>query len=174
MFAIRLITPLLIIAFLSDTRQQSHQEVDHIHKMTVNGVSESRVVFVDVEITNDLDAPIVVPSCGQLLQKYVVCFPPAFFEQFDGAAWKRVEPTKDHILGELTAPPLVKIDPRKSIEVRADFPPEVYDWASGQPVRLVISAWPASDKNRARKNEIRYVSGPLQPPSVGHMAFSPQ
>jgi hypothetical protein len=68
MFTIRPIVLLLIIAFSSDTRQQSNQEVDHVRKMTVNGVSESRVVFVEVEIANDLDAPIVVPSCGQLLQ----------------------------------------------------------------------------------------------------------
>src|SRR5689334_20156792 len=174
MFAIRLIVLLLIILFLTDTRQKSSRETDRVHKMTVNGVSESRVVFVEVEIANDLDAPIVVPSCGQLLQKYVVCFPPAFFEQFNGAGWKRVEPTKNHILAELTAPPLVKIAPRESIEVRADFPPEVYDWASGQPVRLVISAWPASNKTKTQENEIRYVTGPLQPPSVGHLAFSPQ
>jgi len=174
MFAIRLIVLPLTILFLSGTRLQNSQEVNHTHKMTVNDVSESRVVFVGVEIANDLDAAIVVPSCGQILQKHVVCFPPAFFEQFNGAVWKRVEPTKHHLLGELATPPLVKIDPGKSIEVRADFPPEVYDWASGQPVRLVISAWPASDIRRTPKNEIRYVTGPLQPPSVGHMAFSPQ
>jgi len=150
------------------------QESEHSRHMAVNSVGESRVVSIEITITNDLDSQIVLPSCGQLLKKQVVCFPPAFFEQYDGSAWKRVQDKDDHLFGEFATPPLVTIDPHASIEVHAAFPPDTYKWEAGQPVRLVIPTWPVADKARAPGNRIRNVTGPLQPPSAGRTAFLPQ
>lgn len=150
------------------------QEADQSHDMAVNKVGEARVVSIEVTIVNDLDSPIVMPSCGQSLKQQVVCFPPAFFEQYDGTAWKRVQNKGDHIYGEFANPPLATIEPHGSIEVHAGFPPETFKWEHGQAVRLAIPTWLASDKTRAYKNAIRYVTGPLQPPSVGRLAFLPQ
>jgi hypothetical protein len=103
-----------------------------------------------------------------------VCFPPAFFEQYDGSVWKRVQNKGDHIYGEFANPPLATIEPHGSIEVHAGFPPERFKWEPNQAVRLVIPTWPAVDKTRAPKNEIRYATGSLQPPSAGRVAFQPQ
>ena len=150
------------------------QESEHSHHMAVNSVGESRVISIEVTITNGLDSQIVMPSCGQLLKKQVVCFPPAFFEQYDGSVWKRVQDKDGHLFGELVTPPLVTIEPHASIEVHAAFPPDTYKWEAGQPVRLVIPTWPIADKTRAPGNRIRNVTGPLQPPSVGRMSFFPQ
>jgi hypothetical protein len=130
--------------------------------------------ILEVTIANDLDAPIVVPSCGNLLAQYIVCFPPAFFEQYDGSVWKRVKDKGDHLYGELASPPVVRIEPGKSIEIRAPFPPGTYKWEAGQLVRLIIPIWPASDANRTSKNRILYMTGPLQAPDSGRMSFLPQ
>lgn len=160
--------------FVALALPQGEQRADRTHEMAVNGVGEARFISMSVTIANDLDSQVVMPSCGNILEEYVVCFPPAFLEQYDGSVWKRVSDKSDHLYGELAAPPLVTINPGASVRVRADFPPDTYEWKPDQPVRLVIPLWPASDKTRAPANRIRYVSPPLQPPSVGRLAFEPQ
>jgi len=104
----------------------------------------------------------------------LVSYPQAFFEQYDGSSWKRVQDKDDHLFGEFATPPLATIEPHASIEVHAAFPPDTYKWEAGQPVRLVIPTWPVADKTRAPENRIRNVTGPLQPPSAGRTAFLPE
>ena len=153
---------------------QGRQKADHSHKMVVNGVGEAHIVFINVTVLNDGNSEVVMPSCGHLVDEYVVCFPPAFFEQYDGAAWRKVKDKGDHMYGEFAAPPLVNIQPGASIQVRASFPPDTYAWQSDQPVRLVIPIWPAADKTRTPQNSIRYVTPSLQAPNAGRLAFLPQ
>src|ERR1700760_3178120 len=76
---------------------QSEKKIDHSqHEMTVNGARESLGVSIDVTIVNDLGMKLVMPSCGQLIDKYVVCLPPAFVEHYDGREWQRVKEKGDH------------------------------------------------------------------------------
>ena len=159
---------------LSLASKHNQRENDDARRMAINHVSEAHVVSIDVTITNDSDFAIVMPSCGTLLQQYVVCFPTAYFEQYDGANWKRVDFEPHHLYGELPEPPLTPINPHASIQVHAAFSPDTYSWRQDQNVRFVIPTWPASDKGRTNKNEILFVTGPLKPPSVGRLAFLPQ
>jgi len=81
---------LLIVALVSvfwrlPSHRPTDQQADYSRHMAVNSVGEARVVSIEVTIANDFDSPIVMPSCGQSLKQQVVCFPPAFFEQFDGS-----------------------------------------------------------------------------------------
>jgi hypothetical protein len=101
---------------------QGGQKTDRTHEMKVNGVGEARFISMSVTIANDLDSQVVMPSCGNILEEYVVCFPPAFLEQYDGSAWKKVEDKGGHLYGELAAPPLVTIEQGSSIRVCATFP----------------------------------------------------
>lgn len=162
-----------IIALAAHRRNEA--KANRPREMAVNGVGDARVVSIDVTIVNDTGANLVMPSCGQLLtNKYVVCLPPAFLEQFDGSDWKKVGDKGDHMYGELAEPLLTNVEPGASIRAHADFQPDLHEWQAAQPVRLVIPLWPASDKNREPENRIRYVTPPLQPPSAGRLAFEPK
>jgi len=138
----RVYVTLLIVGSISAVfaaHLESEKKTDHSqHEMTVNSARESLGVSIDVTIVNDLGMKLVMPSCGQLIDKYVVCLPPAFVEQYDGKEWQRVKDKGDHMYGELAAPPIANIEPGKSIGVHAGFPFNSYEWHRDQPVRLVI------------------------------------
>ncbi|HET9364822.1 MAG TPA: hypothetical protein VFP71_07465 [Candidatus Angelobacter sp.] len=161
------------LVVLSPNRRGA-QQTDHERNMAVVKVSESHVVSIEVTIINELEAPILMPSCGTLLQEYVVCFPTAYFEQYDGVGWKKVEFEPNHLYGELADLPLTKIAPHASMQVHAAFSPDDYVWERDQKVRLVIPTWRASDKSRTDKNRILYATGPLNAPSAGRLAFLPK
>lgn len=153
---------------------QTGEKTNQFHEMAVSGVGDVRAISMNLTIVNDLGAKLVVPSCGQLIDEYVVCLPPAFVEQYDGAAWRRVKDKGGHMYGELATPPLVSIEPGATIRVQAGFPFDSYEWHPNQPVRLVVPVWPASETNRTPESRILYVTPPLQPPSAGELAFEPK
>jgi len=163
-----------ISAALAATHLQSERKAAQSHEMTVNSARETLGVSIDVTIINDLGVKLVMPSCGQIIDKYVVCLPPAFVEQYDGKEWQKVKEKGDHMYGELAAPRLANIEPGKSMGVNAGFPLNSYEWQLDQPVRLVIPLWPASDSKRVPATRILYVTPPLQPPNAGELAFEPK
>jgi hypothetical protein len=114
---------------------------------------------VMVNLQNRLDSDVLVPACGDSdVENHRTPLPPAFFEQYDGSAWK---PVASHSTISSTDCDLTSIAAHQSESIQVRFTRENYDWKPGELVRLVVSGWPASIKVRTAQNAIRYTTAPL-------------